>query len=48
MDASTEQRPFWEVIWPVLACGAGLFSDGYVNNVRLGRYPGYSRPRARA
>ncbi|KAK7755087.1 glycerophosphoinositol permease [Diatrype stigma] len=33
MDASLEQRPFWETIWPVLACGAGLFSDGYVNNV---------------
>ncbi|KAH6647440.1 major facilitator superfamily transporter [Truncatella angustata] len=28
-----DQKPFWEVIWPVLACGAGLFSDGYVNNV---------------
>ena len=23
----------WERIWPVLACGAGLFSDGYINNV---------------
>ncbi|KAI2472842.1 MFS general substrate transporter [Annulohypoxylon bovei var. microspora] len=28
-----DQKPFWQVIWPVLACGAGLFSDGYVNNV---------------
>jgi MFS family permease len=28
-----DQRPFWDAIWPVLACGAGLFSDGYVNNV---------------
>lgn len=23
----------WERLWPVLACGAGLFSDGYLNNV---------------
>ena len=23
----------WEKIWPVMACGAGLFSDGYINNV---------------
>lgn len=23
----------WEKIWPAMACGAGLFSDGYVNNV---------------
>ncbi|KAI8965083.1 MFS general substrate transporter [Daldinia sp. FL1419] len=28
-----DQKPFWQAIWPVLACGAGLFSDGYVNNV---------------
>ncbi|KAH9907410.1 MFS general substrate transporter [Xylariomycetidae sp. FL2044] len=28
-----DQKPFKEAIWPVLACGAGLFSDGYVNNV---------------
>ena len=33
-DTSPERKPFWEAIWPVLACGAGLFSDGYVNNVR--------------
>lgn len=26
-------KGFWERLWPVLACGAGLFSDGYVNNV---------------
>jgi hypothetical protein len=24
----------WERLWPVSACGAGLFSDGYLNNVR--------------
>jgi hypothetical protein len=29
-----DSKPFSEAIWPVLACGAGLFSDGYVNNVR--------------
>lgn len=23
----------WERLWPVLACGSGLFSDGYINNV---------------
>ncbi|KAI0026087.1 MFS general substrate transporter [Xylariomycetidae sp. FL0641] len=28
-----DQKPFLQAIWPVLACGAGLFSDGYVNNV---------------
>lgn len=24
---------FWKKIIPVMACGAGLFSDGYINNV---------------
>jgi hypothetical protein len=23
----------WERLWPVIACGAGLFSDGYLNGV---------------
>jgi hypothetical protein len=23
----------WASLWPVIACGAGLFSDGYLNNV---------------
>ncbi|KAK8432288.1 major facilitator superfamily domain-containing protein [Phyllosticta citricarpa] len=23
----------WDRLWPVIACGAGLFSDGYLNNV---------------
>ena len=27
----------WERLWPVIACGAGLFSDGYLNNVRRTR-----------
>jgi hypothetical protein len=29
------QKGRWEALWPVIACGAGLFSDGYLNNVRL-------------
>lgn len=24
----------WERLWPAMACGSGLFSDGYINNVR--------------
>jgi hypothetical protein len=27
-------QPFSKAILPVMACGAGLFSDGYINNVR--------------
>jgi len=27
-------QPFHKAILPVFACGAGLFSDGYINNVR--------------
>lgn len=23
----------WDRVWPVIACGAGLFSDGYLNGV---------------
>ncbi|CAG8961007.1 hypothetical protein HYFRA_00002547 [Hymenoscyphus fraxineus] len=23
----------WERMWPAMACGSGLFSDGYINNV---------------
>lgn len=41
-----EQRPLeqplentgksrWERTWPTIACGAGLFSDGYLNGVRI-------------
>lgn len=29
----SDRRPFAQAIWPVMACGAGLFSDGYINNV---------------
>ncbi|KAI0133526.1 major facilitator superfamily domain-containing protein [Xylariales sp. AK1849] len=28
-----DRKPFWQAIWPVLACGSGLFSDGYVASV---------------
>lgn len=27
------KQPWWITALPVFACGAGLFSDGYVNNV---------------
>lgn len=25
----------WQRLWPVFACGAGLLSDGYINNVGI-------------
>ena len=31
LDATPKSR--WERTWPVFACGAGLFSDGYLNGV---------------
>ncbi|KAK7713542.1 glycerophosphoinositol permease [Diaporthe eres] len=31
--ADTPRQPFRKAIVPVIACGAGLFSDGYINNV---------------
>ncbi|KAK3074700.1 glycerophosphoinositol permease [Teratosphaeriaceae sp. CCFEE 6253] len=27
------EKPFWRRIWPIIGCGAGLFSDGYLNGV---------------
>jgi hypothetical protein len=27
------EKTQWERLWPVIACGAGLFSDGYLNGV---------------
>ena len=30
---ATTNKTRWEKLWPVMACGAGLFSDGYINNV---------------
>lgn len=35
----------WERLWPVIACGAGLFSDGYLNNVRHSNAPTISPTR---
>jgi hypothetical protein len=29
----------WDRLWPVIACGAGLFSDGYLNAVRTSYFP---------
>ena len=29
------EKGYWERRIPVIACGAGLFSDGYLNGVRL-------------
>lgn len=35
-DEDTHPRKtFFQAALPVFACGAGLFSDGYVGNVRL-------------
>lgn len=31
LEDSTKGR--WERSWPTIACGAGLFSDGYLNGV---------------
>ena len=31
LDATPKTR--WERSWPTIACGAGLFSDGYLNGV---------------
>ncbi|KAF2735824.1 MFS general substrate transporter [Polyplosphaeria fusca] len=30
---SHTEKGRWERLWPVIACGAGLFSDGYLNNI---------------
>ena len=32
-EAAPVEKGRWECLWPVIACGAGLFSDGYLNNV---------------
>lgn len=31
LDKTGKNR--WDKMWPVMAAGAGLFSDGYINNV---------------
>lgn len=33
-EEAAPRRTWWEVMMPVFACGSGLFSDGYINNVR--------------
>lgn len=33
-SVAKSEKGRWERLWPVIACGAGLFSDGYLNNVR--------------
>lgn len=33
--APPRPMPFWHLAMPVFACGAGLFSDGYINNVSV-------------
>lgn len=34
-DLVDTDKSFWDRLWPVIACGAGLFSDGYLNGVRI-------------
>ncbi|KAK4199769.1 putative transporter [Triangularia verruculosa] len=33
MTANPNGKTLWQQLLPVVACGAGLFSDGYINNV---------------
>ncbi|OJD14170.1 hypothetical protein AJ78_05457 [Emergomyces pasteurianus Ep9510] len=32
-DLENIQKSRWERSWPIIACGAGLFSDGYLNSI---------------
>ncbi|RKF62422.1 Glycerophosphodiester transporter GIT2 [Golovinomyces cichoracearum] len=32
-ETNESKKNEWDQIWTVMACGAGLFSDGYINNV---------------
>ncbi len=34
IEDALERKSFFQAALPVFACGAGLFSDGYINNVR--------------
>lgn len=34
-EGATGGKTNWKNLIPVIACGAGLFSDGYINNVCL-------------
>ncbi|KAK6371283.1 glycerophosphoinositol permease [Exophiala oligosperma] len=38
-EGTTVTKGRWERTWPVLAAGAGLFSDGYLNNLSAASYP---------
>ena len=33
LEATAAGKSRWERSWPTIACGAGLFSDGYLNGV---------------
>ncbi|KAH3981308.1 hypothetical protein HBH52_084150 [Parastagonospora nodorum] len=33
ISVARTEKGRWERLWPVIACGAGLFSDGYLNNI---------------
>ncbi len=35
IENALERKSFFQAALPVFACGAGLFSDGYINNVGL-------------
>ena len=39
LDDALERKSFFQAALPVFACGAGLFSDGYINNVSCARKP---------
>lgn len=41
------RQPFRKAIVPVIACGAGLFSDGYINNVSAPKVPDPTAPYCR-
>lgn len=34
-NAAPPEKTKWQRLWPVFACGAGLYSDGYLNGVRV-------------
>ena len=33
LESALERKSWFQAALPAFACGAGLFSDGYVNNV---------------
>lgn len=44
IETALEPKPFFQAAMPVFACGAGLFSDGYINNVRTGKEAAMTAP----